>query len=61
MHIGKTEQQKHHISISALSSETLTSKLVQESQRIYAPNIGALQYVWQMLTSMKGEITVAQL
>ena len=23
---------------------------------IYAPNIGAPQYVWQMLTSMKGEI-----
>ena len=23
---------------------------------IYAPNIGALQYVWQMLMSMKGEI-----
>ena len=23
---------------------------------IYAPNIGALQYVRQMLTSMKGEI-----
>ena len=23
---------------------------------IYAPNIGALQYVTQMLTSMKGEI-----
>ena len=27
---------------------------------IYAPNIGALQYVRQMLTSMKGEMTVAQ-
>ena len=25
---------------------------------IYAPNIGALQYVRQMLTSMKGEINV---
>ena len=23
---------------------------------IYAPNIGAQQYVWQMLTNMKGEI-----
>ena len=23
---------------------------------VYAPNIGALQYVWQMLTSVKGEI-----
>ena len=27
---------------------------------IYAPNIGALQYVRQMLTSMKGEITITQ-
>ena len=26
----------------------------------YAPNIEALQYVRQMLTSMKGEIEVAQ-
>ena len=26
----------------------------------YAPNIGALQHVRQMLTSMKGEMTVAQ-
>ena len=25
-------------------------------KNIYAPNIGALQYVRQMLTSMKGEI-----
>ena len=23
---------------------------------IYAPNIGALQYIWQMLTTIKGEI-----
>ena len=27
---------------------------------IYAPSIGALQYVRQMLTSMKGEITITQ-
>ena len=27
---------------------------------IYSPNIGAPQYVRQMLTSMKGEITVTQ-
>ena len=27
------------------------------SYNIYAPNIGAQQYVRQMLTSMKGEIT----
>ena len=34
--------------------------LIQEENitiiNIYAPNIGALQYVRQMLTSMKGEI-----
>ena len=29
---------------------------VQEDINIYAPNIGALQYVRQMLTSMKGKI-----
>ena len=27
---------------------------------IYTPNIGALQYVGQMLTSMKGKLTVTQ-
>ena len=27
---------------------------------IYTPNIGALHYVRQMLTSMKGELTVTQ-
>ena len=27
---------------------------------IYAPNIGAPQYVRQMLTSMKGELTITQ-
>ena len=27
---------------------------------LYAPNIGALQYVRQMLTSMKGEINITQ-
>ena len=27
---------------------------------IYAPNIGAPQYVRQMLTSMKGELTMTQ-
>ena len=26
----------------------------------YAPNIGALQYVKQMLTSMKGKLTITQ-
>ena len=28
---------------------------------VYAPNIGAPQYVKQMLTSMKGEIKITQL
>ena len=27
---------------------------------IYAPNIGAPQYVRQMLTSMKGKLTITQ-
>ena len=27
---------------------------------IYGPNIGALQYVRQMLTSMKGKLTITQ-
>ena len=37
----------------------VTKGSIQEDTRIiniYAPNIGALQYVGQMLTSMKGEI-----
>ena len=37
---------------------------IQEEDRaiinIYAPNIGALQYVRQILTRMKGELTVTQ-
>ena len=28
---------------------------------IYAPNVGTPQYVRQMLTSMKGELTITQL
>ena len=40
------------------------SSTIQEEDitiiNVYAPNIGALQYVRQMLTSMKGEITVTQ-
>ena len=27
---------------------------------IYAPNIGTLQYLRQMLTSMKGKLTITQ-
>ena len=34
----------------------LIIKFKKISSDIYAPNIGALQYVRQMLTSMKGEI-----
>ena len=39
---------------------TMIKRSIQEEDittiNIYAPNIGALQYVRQMLTSMKGEI-----
>ena len=27
---------------------------------VYAPNIGAPQYIWQILTNMKGKSTVTQ-
>ena len=39
---------------------TIIKELIQEEDitiiNMYAPNIGALQYVRQMLTSIKGEI-----
>ena len=47
----KRDKEGHYIMIKGLIQEediTIIS--------IYAPNIGALQYVRQMLTSMKGEI-----
>ena len=46
----KRDKEKHYIMITGSIQEDLTII------NIYAPNIGALQYVWQMLTSMKGEI-----
>ena len=40
----------------------MTKGSVQEEDKtiinIYAPNIGALQHVRQMLTSMKGKLTI---
>ena len=48
----KIEKEGHYIMIKGLIQEDITI--------IYAPNIGALQYVRQMLTSMKGEINITQ-
>ena len=46
----KTDKEEHYIMIEGSIQEDITII------NIYAPNIGALQYVRQMLTSMKGEI-----
>ena len=46
----KTDKEEHCIMIKGSIQEDITII------NIYAPNIGALQYVRQMLTSMKGEI-----
>ena len=46
----KTDKEEHYIMIKGSIQEDITII------NIYAPNIGALQYVRQMLTSMKGEI-----
>ena len=47
----KRDKKGHHIMIKgSIQKEDITII------NIYAPNIGALQYVKQMLTSMKGEI-----
>ena len=46
----KTDKEGHYIMIKGTIQEDITII------NIYAPNIGALQYVRQMLTSMKGEI-----
>ena len=47
----KRDKEGHHIMIKgSIQKEDITII------NIYAPNIGALQYVKQMLTSMKGEI-----
>ena len=46
----KRDKEVHYIMIKGSIQEEITII------NIYAPNIGALQYVRQMLTSMKGEI-----
>ena len=46
----KRDKEGHYIMIKGLIQEDITII------NIYAPNIGALQYVRQMLASMKGEI-----
>ena len=46
----KRDKQGHYIMIKGSIQEDITSI------NMYAPNIGAPQYVRQMLTSMKGEI-----
>ena len=50
----KRDKEGHYIMIKgSIQEEDIT---VMHPTYIYAPNIGALQYVRQMLTSMKGEI-----
>ena len=46
----KRDKEGHYIMIKGSIQEDITII------NIYAPNVGALQYVRQMLTSMKGEI-----
>ena len=51
----KRDKEGHYIMIKgSIQEEDITII------NIYEPNIGALQYVRQMLTSMKGEITMTQ-
>ena len=50
----KRDKEGHYIMIKGSIQEDITII------NIYAPNIGALQYVRQMLTSMKGKLTVTQ-
>ena len=47
----KRDREGHYIMIKGSIQEEDITIII-----IYAPNIGALQYVRQMLTSMKGEI-----
>ena len=47
----KRDEEEHYTKIKASIQEENITII-----NIYAPNIGALQYVRQMLTSMKGEI-----
>ena len=49
----KRDKEGHYIMIKgSIQEEDITI--------IYAPNIGAPQYVRQMLTRMKGELTITQ-
>ena len=51
----KRDKEGHYIMVKGSTKEEEITII-----NIYAPNIGAPQYVRQMLTSMKGEITVTQ-
>ena len=48
--VVKRDKEGHYVMIKGSIQEDITII------NIYAPNIGALQYVRQMLTSMRGEI-----
>ena len=51
----KRDKERHYIMIKgSIHDEDITIII------IYAPNIGEPQYIRQMLTSMKGELTVTQ-
>ena len=51
----KRDKEGHYITIKgSIQEEDITII------NIYAPNIGTLQYVGQMLMSMKGKLTVTQ-
>ena len=51
----KKDKEGHYIMIKGSIQEKDITLI-----NIYAPNIGALQYVRQMLMSMKGKLTVTQ-
>ena len=51
----KRHKEGHYIMIKGSTQEEDTTVI-----NIYAPNIGALQHVKQVLTSMKGEINSTQ-
>ena len=51
----KRDKEGHYIMIKGSIQEEYITII-----NIYASNIGALQYVRQMLTSMKGKLTVTQ-
>ena len=51
----KRDKEGHYIMIKGSIQEEDVTII-----NIYAPNTGALQYVRQMLTSMKGELTITQ-